>query len=122
MVKVLAAELSSSKSICEGLALCNNGTDAGTLGGEMISKGVNAVLIVGAMVALFYLLWAGLNWIQSEGDKEKLATARHKMTNAIVGLIILFSVWTIWVMVVTALGIFKGENGGIRFEIPSLVK
>lgn len=122
MIKVFAAELSSSNSICEGLAFCNSGTDAGALGGEMISKGINAVLIVGAMIALFYLLWAGINWIQSEGDKEKLATAKRKMTNAIIGLIILFCVWTIWVMVVTALGIFKGENGGIRFEIPSLVK
>jgi hypothetical protein len=121
MQKVFAGEITSSKSICEGLALCNS-SDPGTLGGQMISKGINVVLIIGAMIALFYLLWAGLNWIQSEGDKEKLATAKHKMTNALVGLIILFSVWTIWVTVVTALGIFKGENGGIKFEIPSLVK
>lgn len=123
MEKVFAEEISSTKSICEGLALCNNSGDAGTAAGEMVSKGINVVLIVGSLIAIFYMFWAGINWIQSEGDKEKLTAAKHKMTNAIIGLILLFSVWTIWTLVVTSMGIFKTDGkSGIKFEIPSLVK
>jgi cytochrome bd-type quinol oxidase subunit 2 len=122
MEKIYAADLTSSKSICEGLPMCNTG-DPGKSFGDLFSKGVNMFLIVGALIAIFYLMWAGINWIQSEGDKEKLAKARLKMTQAIIGLLILFSVWTIWVLIVTTFGIFKTDgNGGVQFTIPSLVK
>lgn len=43
------------------------------------------------IVLIFMLLWGAWDWMTSEGDKEKLDSARKKIINAIVG-IVLFSI------------------------------
>lgn len=43
------------------------------------------------IVLIFMLLWGAWDWMTSEGDKEKLDSAKKKIINAIVG-IILFSI------------------------------
>ena len=47
-------------------------------------------LFLGISFALIYIVWGGLQWTQSQGDKQKVSAARSKITWAIVGLIILF--------------------------------
>ena len=36
------------------------------------------------------MIWGGIDWITSEGDKKKLDSARGKITLAILGLIVVF--------------------------------
>lgn len=40
------------------------------------------------IVLIFMLLWGAWDWMTSEGDKEKLDSARKKIINAIVGIIL----------------------------------
>lgn len=54
---------------------------------------LNFLLIGAALAALIYLLWGGYNWITSGGDKEGLARASRKISHALIGLIITFSVF-----------------------------
>lgn len=67
------------------------------LGGEPTSvisvamtAGLRIFFVAAGIIALIYLLRGSLNWISSGGDKEKIEKARHTLTNAIVGLLIIF--------------------------------
>ena len=66
---------------------------------------INVLFGAAIVLALAYLLWGGLNWISSGGDKAKLQKARMKITYAIIGLIIVFFAITIINLVGNFLGI-----------------
>jgi hypothetical protein len=66
---------------------------------------MNVVLTIGTVAVLFYLIWGGLDWITSGGDKGKTESARNKITAAIIGLIILISSWAILTFVQSLLNI-----------------
>lgn len=41
-------------------------------------------------MTLAFLIWGGIQWIQSGGDKAKVQAARMKITYAVIGLIVVF--------------------------------
>lgn len=43
-------------------------------------------LIIAAVLSLLYLLWGGLDWVVSGGDKASVENARNKIIHAIIGL------------------------------------
>ena len=47
-------------------------------------------LIGGVFLLVIYIVWAGMQWITSGGDKQKVSTARNRLTAAVIGLIIIF--------------------------------
>lgn len=49
-----------------------------------------AIVVIAVVIALFYLLWGGIKWITSGGDKEKVEAARNQIVASIVGLIVIF--------------------------------
>jgi hypothetical protein len=57
---------------------------------NIISTGLNLVILGAVIVCLFMLLLGGLNWITSEGDKQKIASARNRLMFSVIGLIIIF--------------------------------
>ena len=57
---------------------------------RMIQLSLNLLLIASVVLAIFYLAWGGITWILSEGDKQKLAQAKHRITIAIIGLVVIF--------------------------------
>lgn len=50
-----------------------------------------AIMSVGALLVLVYFLWAAIEWITAGGDSGKVGKARDKITQSILGLIILVS-------------------------------
>ena len=62
-------------------------------------------LIIGAVFFFFILIVGAIQWISSGGDKNALEEAKHKITNAIVGMIILFSVFAILKLIENFFGI-----------------
>ncbi len=48
------------------------------------------VFILVALLALAYLIWGGIKWVLSGGDKAKVDAARKTIIYAIVGLIFIF--------------------------------
>ena len=51
---------------------------------------VNAALVFGSVIALFFLIWGGFKFLRSQGDQKQVTSARQTITYAILGLIIVF--------------------------------
>ncbi len=77
------------------------------LGGLM-----SAVLFLGAILVFFYLIWGGIEWITSGGDKGKTEAARTKITTAVTGLIVLASSTAVIMIVQRFLGVCFLKFGG----------
>lgn len=56
---------------------------------KILSNGINIFLIAGVIVSILAIIWGGIQWTTSGGDKQKLAAARAHITWAIVGLVIM---------------------------------
>jgi len=75
------------------------GTSEGTEDG---SKFINYVVYLwkvsmnlGALAVIVYFIWGAIEWITAGSDSKKTENARSRMTNAIIGLVILVSSFTI---------------------------
>lgn len=79
--------------------------------GYLIGAVMGFLLIVAAIIAFIYLILGGIQWITSGGDKAGLEGARNKITNAIVGLIVVAAAWAIMALVQNFLGfnLFGGQ-------------
>ena len=67
------------------------------------------------MVAFFMLLLGGFEYITAGGDKEKTQNSTKKITGAIFGLAILFSIFAIIALVEGVFGVSI-----LKFTIPTL--
>lgn len=50
---------------------------------------------LGALAVIAFFIWGAFEWITAGSDSKKTETARSRMTNAIIGLIILVSSFTL---------------------------
>ena len=74
-------------SVNQFAGLCH--LNANNLGG-IVGAAVTFILIIAVLIALFFLIWGGISWITSGGDKAKVESARGRIIAAIVGLVIAF--------------------------------
>jgi TRAP-type C4-dicarboxylate transport system permease small subunit len=59
-------------------------------------NGVFDLLILTAiLLCLMYLMWGGIDWMLSSGEKEKINRARGKIAFAIIGLLVVFAAFLI---------------------------
>jgi len=79
--------------------------------GRLIEIGAAAILIIGGLAFLFYLLMGGFSWITAGGDKGKVEKAREMITQGIIGLAVLASVFALYGVILRFLGI-KGIQLG----------
>lgn len=84
----------------------------------IISGAISLVLIVVALVFFFILVIGGLKWVTSGGDEKKVGAARAQITNALIGLAIVFAAWAIMKLIGTLFGI--DILGGL--SIPSFIQ
>jgi len=61
----------------------------------LIKNFIAIAFIAGAVVALFFLISGAIGWITSGGDRENLQRSQKKITSALIGLFILFSLYAI---------------------------
>jgi hypothetical protein len=73
--------------------------------GDVINGVLSFVMVIAALLVLFYLIWGGIEWITSGGDKGKTESARNKITAAVIGIIILAASFAILQLVLTFLGL-----------------
>ena len=85
--------------------------------GQLISSLVGTLLILAALLAFFFLILGGIQWITSGGDKAGMEAARNKITHAIVGLIIVGAAWAIMLLVQNFLGV-SVIGGTLNFPKP----
>jgi hypothetical protein len=55
---------------------------------SVVKFGTTMLMITAVVLAVIFLIWGGIEWITSGGNKDKLQAARKKITYAIIGLII----------------------------------
>ncbi len=87
--------------------------------GKFIGSIVGVLLLAGSIWAFFQLLLGGLQWISSSGDKAALEKAQKRITNALIGLLIVFAFWAVYLVILQYLGII-GPGGEIKFILPTL--
>jgi hypothetical protein len=73
--------------------------------GTFVSKTIPAILLVASLATFLYLLYGGVEWILSGGDKGKIDGAKQKITQAIIGLAIVASSWAIFQLITYFFGI-----------------
>lgn len=71
----------------------------------LVKNVLTLFLIVTAVVALFMLIIGGIRWILSAGDKAQLENARSQITQALIGLVLVFSAFAIIKLVGSFFGI-----------------
>ena len=80
------------------------GTGYATDFGKMFSSILNVVMLIAAVLVFAFLIYGGVQWITSGGDKTKAEEARNKITAAIIGLIIVAASYAVITLVVNFLG------------------
>jgi len=86
---------------------CGSGSveQGGKVIGNLISGIIGLVFLLGFFLTLAYLLTGGIAWITSQGDKNALESARNKITNALIGLILVSSAYAVFSLVGKFFGI-----------------
>lgn len=90
-----------------------NPSGAGGLG-IFFSNLVALFYVIAAIVLIFMLLWGAFDWITSEGDKEKVASARNKIINALIGIMLFAAAFA----VIKVLGQFTGFQFFVGQDTP----
>jgi uncharacterized membrane protein YidH (DUF202 family) len=70
-------------------------TKAGYLGSNLIHLGITLLLITAAVLSLGFIIWGGIQWILSAGDKHSVEQARMKIIYAVIGLVVSLSAFFI---------------------------
>lgn len=84
----VSAQLGLDRNLQPGGLKPAQGNSAATLG-TIIKNLVTLFYSLGAVGFTIMIIWGAVDWILSGGDKEKVGTARKRITTAIVGLFLL---------------------------------
>ena len=82
--------------------------------GELLTNIFNAMIIAGAIILVIMIIWSGIDWMTAGGDKERLQRAQKRLTNALVGFVILICVFAI----ANFIGGFFGLGWFKTFRLP----
>lgn len=108
------------------LNLCDNtyaqGVNASGLCGvnadQAVQKTIQVVMFVAFVAALLFLIYGGIRWVISGGDKENTAKAKGTVTAALIGLALVVGSWVMLNILLT----FFGARGGINgLSFPTLL-
>jgi amino acid transporter len=80
------------------------GLELGGDGQKLIQLGVNLLFAVGIVLTIVFIIIAGIQWITSAGDEEKLKKAKARLTYSIIGLLVIAGSFFIISVVITLLG------------------
>ena len=82
--------------------------------GNLLSAGIQVSMIIAAILTFAFLVWGGIQWILSGGDKTQTQAARDRITMALVGLAIVAGAWAL----MKVIGYFFGVDV-FNFAIPT---
>jgi len=79
--------------------------------GDVVSSLLNIAYIVAGIFFLIQVVLGGISWINAGGDPKAMEAARGRITNAVIGLVIVAAAFAITLIFTTLLGvnIFSGE-------------
>ncbi len=79
------------------------------LQGGLVSNVITIAFIIATLIALGFLIYGGIRWILSGGDKAGVEAARNTIVAALVGLVIVFLSYFILRLVFSLFGIDLGN-------------
>jgi len=88
--------------------------------GTYINRILKVVLGVGAIATLVMIMWGGVEWVTSGGDKNKYESARNRITAGIIGLALVAAGWGIWLLVLKFFNLDKTDLLDIESYIPAV--
>lgn len=66
---------------------------------SVVSNAIPFIFPIAGVILLLYLVWGGFDILTSMGDSKKVEAAKGKVTNAIIGfLIIFFAYWIVQIL------------------------
>lgn len=85
--------------------------------GVFLSGVLSMAMVFAALLVLLYLMWGAIEWISAGGDKAKVEKGRNRMTQAVIGIIVLASTLALFTVLQQFLGItvvnFGALTGGL---------
>ncbi|PIY80946.1 MAG: hypothetical protein COY80_00040 [Candidatus Pacebacteria bacterium CG_4_10_14_0_8_um_filter_42_14] len=73
--------------------------------GVMVSRVLTIAMTIAALMVLINLIWGAMEWVTSGGDTGKLESSRGRITQSVIGIIVLASVVAIFSLLQVFLGI-----------------
>ncbi|AKM83108.1 hypothetical protein A2422_04010 [Candidatus Woesebacteria bacterium RIFOXYC1_FULL_31_51] len=70
-----------------------------------LPNAVGLMFVVGIVIFLFMMLLGAISWIASGGEKSAIEGARGKITNAIIGIVLLLSTFALLKIIEVFFGI-----------------
>ncbi len=86
--------------------------------GSVINSVLSLILVIVALLAFGYFIWAGIEWMTAGGDQGKITKAKNKMTSTGVGLIVLASSYAFVQLLLWFLNVPGGLSGIWNFVKP----
>ncbi len=95
--------VNNSTKLAEGLdfdrlirAATNSTFNASTTISDLIKRALPLIYSVAGITLLIYLLIGGYGYLVSQGDPQAIASAKSKITTALIGIVIVFiSYWIV---------------------------
>ncbi len=84
--------------------------------GNILGNALKIMLIFGGLAVVAFFAWGAFDWITAGGDKEKIAGARKKMVNSIIGLVLL----SLTFFIISLVGDIAGFNPLATPDLPGL--
>jgi len=107
-------------AICNPLIKnCQQQTENPTVYTNNVIQAVFSIfLIVGVLYFVWHVVMAGYHFINSQGDPKKIESAKDQLTNAFIGILVIFVVFALLKFVGYILGINGLEN--LTLSLPTL--
>lgn len=83
--------------------------------GTVIGTAITYIFVVAAILALAYLIYGGIRWIISGGDKGGVQGAKDTIIAALIGLVVIFLSYVILSLVLNFFGIST-----FNFSLPNI--
>jgi|GEM_PF-595321 len=90
------------------------GTGFATDIGSLFNFILRVVIILAILIVFGFLIFGGIEYITSGGEKSKTESARNKITAAIVGLVILAASYAVFLLLWKFFGFTGGLSGAIN--------
>lgn len=66
---------------------------------SVVTNALQFIFPIAGILLLLYLVWGGFGYLTSIGDPKKAEAARGKITNAIIGFVIIFAAfWLVQIL------------------------
>lgn len=76
----------------------------GAYGGNLITTALAILFVFGIALTIILLIYSGIQWVTSEGDKQKIQAARSRLIYTIVGFLIIAGGFAIVSAIIRLLG------------------